>query len=604
MAPGRAHRKAAALTVTLLTVLPLAGCGLFSSDGPEDTLAAFLTAVGTGDVAGAAARTDSPDAAKTLLTQVRTALKPESIDATDESVKKSGDTATGGYRLTWHLPKGRTWTYTSDAQLRSTEDGWQVHWQPTVVHPQLAPQQSIAIEADPAEPAPVLDRDGFPLLRPQTVIGVVVDPAKTGNTGAVASKLGSALHRFEPTVTGRSVLDGIKATKPGSAYPVLSLRDTDYEQVKPTIYDLPGVRFTSQERLLPDNRDTGRQILPVLRTMVEQQAAGGAGWRIVSLDVTGSEASELYAVAPKAPPAVTSTLSTHLQTAAEQALAPVKTAAALVALQPSTGQLLAVAQNEPADEQGPLALTGRFPPGSTFKIVTATAALGAGRVKVDSPVACPGTTTFEGRLVPNEGRFDLGTVPLAKAFAQSCNTTFAQLSAGLSPTALTDAARSLGIGADFVIPGLTTVTGSVPPAGSVVQRAENGFGQGTVVTSPFGMALAAAAVQSGKVPTPSLVRGQPGKVTGLGPAPRPEVLDAVRSMMRDVVTTGTATGLRDLPDVRGKTGTAQFGDGTHSHGWFVGYQGDLAFAVLLTDAGSSKPAVEAAHRFLAGVAAK
>ncbi|MEV8612787.1 penicillin-binding transpeptidase domain-containing protein [Amycolatopsis sp. NPDC051373] len=607
MAPGRhPHRRhrAAALTAAVATVLPLAGCGLFSSEGPEDTLAAFLTAVSSGDVAAAAARTDSPDAAKILLTQVRAALKPESIEATEETVKQSGDNATGGYRLTWHLPKGRSWTYTSDAQLRSAEDGWQVHWQPTVVHPQLAPSQSIAIVADPAEPAPVLDRDGFPLLRPQTVIGVVVDPAKTGNTTAVASKLGSALHRFEPTVTGRSVLDGIKATKSGSAYPVLSLRDTDYEQVKPTIYDLPGVRFTSQERLLPDDRDTGRQILPALRSMVEQQAAGGAGWRIVSLDVTGSEASELYAVPPKEPPAVTSTLSTHVQKAAEQALAPVKTAAAIVALQPSTGQLLAVAQNEPADEQGPLALTGRFPPGSTFKIVTATAALTAGRVKVDTPVACPGTVTFAGRVVPNEGRFDLGTVPLAKAFAQSCNTTFAQLSADLSPTALTDAARSLGIGADFVIPGLTTVTGSAPQADSVVQRAENGFGQGTVVTSPFGMALAAAAVQSGKVPSPSLVRGRAAKVSGLGPAPRPDVLDAVRSMMRDVVTTGTATALRDLPDVRGKTGTAQFGDGTHSHGWFVGYQGDLAFAVLLTDAGSSKPAVDAAHRFLAGVTAK
>ena len=50
-----------------------------------------------------------------------------------------------------------------------------------------------------------------------------------------------------------------------------------------------------------------------------------------------------------------------------------------------------------------------------------------------------------------------------------------------------------------------------------------------------------------------------------------------------------------------KTGTAQFGDGSRSHGWFVGYRGDLAFAVLLTDAGSSKPAVQAAHRFLAGI---
>ncbi|WP_091628174.1 penicillin-binding transpeptidase domain-containing protein [Amycolatopsis saalfeldensis] len=601
MAPGR---RSAALAAVLVTVLPLAGCGLFGSDGPQEALGAFLTAVASGDVAGAAARTDSPAAAKTLLTQVRTALHPDSVEALDENVKQSGDTATGGYRLTWHLPRGRTWSYTADAQLRSAEDGWQVHWQPTVVHPQLAEQQSIAVVTAPAQPAPVFDRDGLPLLTPQTVVGVVVDPARTGDATTVARTLGKALHRFEPTVTGTSVLDGIKATKPGGAYSVLSLRAADYQQVKPVIHDLPGVRFTNQERLLPPDRDTGRQVLPALRSLVEQQAAGAAGWRIVTLDVTGSEASELYAVQPKDAPAVTSTLSTHVQAAAEKALAPVPTAAALVALQPSTGELLAVAQNEAADEQGPLALTGRFPPGSTFKIITAAAALSAGKVTAASPVACPGTVTFSGRVVPNEGRFDLGTVPLSTAFARSCNTTFARLSADLPPTALTDAGRSLGVGADYTVPGLTTVTGSVPKADSVVQRAENGFGQGTVVTSPFGMALAAAAVQAGKAPVPTLVRGQPSKATDVGPPLRPDVLDALRSMMRDVVTEGTATGLRGLPDVRGKTGTAQFGDGTHSHGWFVGYQGDLAFAVLLTDAGSSKPAVEAADRFLADVAGK
>lgn len=79
------------------------------------------------------------------------------------------------------------------------------------------------------------------------------------------------------------------------------------------------------------------------------------------------------------------------------------------------------------------------------------------------------------------------------------------------------------------------------------------------------------------------------------------MLDALRGMMREVVTDGTATLLKPLPDVRGKTGTAQFGDGTRSHGWFVGYTGDLAFAVLTTDAGTSRPAVEAAQRFLTGL---
>ena len=81
----------------------------------------------------------------------------------------------------------------------------------------------------------------------------------------------------------------------------------------------------------------------------------------------------------------------------------------------------------------------------------------------------------------------------------------------------------------------------------------------------------------------------------------PKVLDQLRPMMREVVLSGTATGVAGEGEVAGKTGTAQFGDGTHAHGWFVGYRGDLAFAVLLEDSGESKPAVQVAQSFLSNV---
>lgn len=68
--------------------------------------------------------------------------------------------------------------------------------------------------------------------------------------------------------------------------------------------------------------------------------------------------------------------------------------------------------------------------------------------------------------------------------------------------------------------------------------------------------------------------------------------------MRETVTAGRATALADLPGVAGKTGTAQFGDGSRAHGWFVATAGDLALAVLVVDGGSSTPAVQAAGRFL------
>lgn len=589
------------MTLVGALVMTLAGCGLFGSGpGPDDVMGAFLGGFSSGDTARASGSTDAPADAKSLLDSVRKALAPESIDTGDVQVHENSgnDTATAAYRITWHLPHRRLWSYTANAQLYSAQGGWKVRWVPSVVHPQLGAQQGLAFKVDTPPLAPVLDRDGVPLLAPQTVIGVMVDPAKAGDLGSVAGKLAGALNRYEPTVTKQSILDGVKGLRPGFAYPVVSLRSNDYQQAKPVIYDLPGVRFTEQDRLLAPSADFGKQVLPAVRSLVESQAVGQAGWRVVTVGPNGEELTELYARPAAAAAAVTSTLSGKIQAAAESALTAVPGPAAIVAVQPSTGELLAVAQNEQAGAQGPISLIGRYPPGSTFKIVTAAAALTAGLVKIDTPVDCPGTVTFDGRTVPNEGKFALGTVPLSTAFAKSCNTTFAKLASQLPPTALTDAAKSLGIGADFVLPGLTTITGSVPPAGSVVQRAENGFGQGTVVTSPFGMAVVAATVASGKLVAPTLLRGTPTVSQNLGAPLRPDVLDALRTMMRDVVTAGTATGLRNLPDVRGKTGTAQFGDGTNSHGWFVGYAGDLAFSVLLVGAGSSTPAVKVADRFL------
>ncbi|MDN5750364.1 MAG: penicillin-binding protein, partial [Pseudonocardia sp.] len=217
---------------------------------------------------------------------------------------------------------------------------------------------------------------------------------------------------------------------------------------------------------------------------------------------------------------------------------------------------------------------------------------------VDTPVACPGSVIIGGRPVPNAGGFDLGTVPLRTAFARSCNTTFAQIAAGLDPGALSAAALTLGLGADYAVPALTTVTGSVPVATEEVQRAENGFGQGEVLASPLGMALVAATVAHGAPVVPRLLEGVDTEVLRPATTPDPAALAAIRPMMRAVVTEGSATALSGLGEVYGKTGTAEFTNDGRAHGWFVGYRGDVAFAVLVVDGGSSAPAVDAAARFL------
>ncbi len=123
-------------------------------------------------------------------------------------------------------------------------------------------------------------------------------------------------------------------------------------------------------------------------------------------------------------------------------------------------------------------------------------------------LGCPGTVDIGHRTIPNYGGFDLGTVPMSRAFASSCNTTFAELASQMPPRGLTQAAAQYGIGPDYQIDGINTVTGSVPPTVNLAERTEDGFGQGKVLVSPFGMAMAAATVAAGKTPVPQLIEGR------------------------------------------------------------------------------------------------
>lgn len=206
--------------------------------------------------------------------------------------------------------------------------------------------------------------------------------------------------------------------------------------------------------------------------------------------------------------------------------------------------------------------------------------------------------TIENRTIPNEDKFDLGTVPLEQAFAHSCNTTMGALADKLPADALPNTAKNLGIGVDFVIPGITTVTGKVPNADTPAQRVENGIGQGTVTVSPFGLAVAEASLAHGSTITPTLLPGgQTTASTPSTPIDKPTA-DALRAMMRLTVTDGTASALKDIDGLGGKTGTAEFGDNTHSHGWFAGIVGDLAFATLVVGGDSSAPAVAVSGDFL------
>ena len=203
-----------------------------------------------------------------------------------------------------------------------------------------------------------------------------------------------------------------------------------------------------------------------------------------------------------------------MQNAAQRAVDNKGGKAMIVVIKPSTGEILAIAQNGGADADGLPATNGLFPPGSTFKMVTAGAAIDRDMVTPNSMLGCPGHLDIGHRTIPNYGGFDLGVVSLSRAFASSCNTTFAELSSRMPPRGLTQTANHYGIGLDYTVDGISTVTGSVPPTVDMAERTEDGFGQGKVLASPFGMALVAATVAAGKTPVPQLIAGRPTTVEG------------------------------------------------------------------------------------------
>jgi len=270
-------------------------------------------------------------------------------------------------------------------------------------------------------------------------------------------------------------------------------------------------------------------------------------------------------------------------------------------IRPGTGEILAVSSNSAANPAN--ALVGQYPPGSSFKIITAAALLSNGIVDLQTQLACPGTVAVGGREFDNEDRFDLGQVPFRTAFAESCNTTIINSAQQLPTGALESAAASFGIASPWDLP-VEVFAGEVPAPADAVELSAEAIGQGRVLMSPFSMAIAAATVASAAVPVPSLVADAP--VAGQAPTPpSAEVIAALRQLMREVVTSGTGEGLADRGEVYGKTGTAEFGTDMPplAHGWFVGFRpdpaGGIAFAVLVENGESSRTsAVPVADVFL------
>jgi cell division protein FtsI/penicillin-binding protein 2 len=544
-------------------------------------------------------------------------------------VAKAGGDAVETYHANVDLGFG---TLTWDGSVRlhqiattnAKEKVWRVVWQPDLFYPGLKGDEHLGERMSWPARGSIFAADGSVLAGPRAAITIGLEPDHITDLNDVKAKLKQYADVDPATVDAALHQPWVK---PNLFVPVTSVPDDSrYTQtIRPNLYPVNGVEFQRTTAVIASSNILAAQIVGTTGPITAERLHElGPPYRVgdkVGLSGIQAAFEKRLAGTPTASVFVVSgnrivrtirqfpgaraqsvqlTIDPHVQHAAESALAGIPLPAALVAIDPATGGIRAVVSKP--DGGFNRALDGAYPPGSTFKIITSTALLAAGRTGA-TPAPCPKTITVDGRVFKNfEGEAN-GTLDLAHAFAVSCNNAFIGLADQLPADALPQAAALFGFNAKWSLP-VPSATGTFPEPLDRAERAASAIGQGRILASPAQMASVAAAVAAGQWRAPTLTAEPVVAAPKVAPLD-PGVLAALRSFMAGVVAPGgTAAGAGLPPGTIGKTGTAEFGNANppETHAWFVGYRNNLAFAVIVEGGGvGGQIAAPLAAKFLAAL---
>ena len=616
------------------------------------TAGALASALITGDWSAVQFSGSSADAVKDygVVTAGLSGARPATVTYGGLTYDTASNTATVQLDQTYGF--STPWTFTSVANLRyAVTNGWQVDWSPSIVNPSLDGYTRLTISTSSPKRGQILAGDGTAIVWNRPVFNVGIDKTKvSGDQQAASARALATLVGIDPDAYAKQVANG----GPQQFVVAITYRAG---QVPDGLDAIPGAWAQPDTMSLGPSRTfaigllgtageaTAEDIEKSHGTVHQGDIIGKSGLQASqNATLTGSTGYTVY-LAPRAagdvmtPPSAIgptssassqkqvlfeipaidgadlhTTLNIDLQTKAETILAGQAEIASLVVLDQQTGAIL-VAANSPAAGANSYAMNGQYAPGSTFKIATALALLRSGMTP-DSTLDCPTSVTVNGKPFSNDSDYPPahnGTITLLQAVAYSCNTAMINGGLTLGPSALPDAAASLGLGTKPTL-GVANFMGSVPPPKTDVERAADSFGQGNIAMSPLAMATEAASVAAGRTITPYLIAdpktgqpwqspapsGSPGtpgaSASGTAspeatPTPTaapvapltPEEAASLRGMMAAVVDVGTGTGLKGLAD-GAKTGTAEFTnqDGqTLAHAWMIAYNSRYAIAAFV-----------------------
>ncbi|MFI2412833.1 penicillin-binding transpeptidase domain-containing protein [Streptomyces sp. NPDC018947] len=382
---------------------------------------------------------------------------------------------------------------------------------------------------------------------------------------------GRALVDWRPSVVHPGLQDGDTLVTEESATPQIQAVDRDG-----TV--LTGEKYPS---LGP--------VLAALREKYGDKAGGEPGVELV-IRHTATQAPDtpLLPVTEGRPGKLRTTISAGVQAAAERAVGRFDESS-VVAVRPSTGEVLAVANNR--EDGFNAAFEGRVAPGSTMKIITAAMLIDNGVSSMNGPAPCPDTATWQSQTFKNlTGMKPDMSATLADTFMRSCNTGFIKLidEEPLTDASLTrEAEERFGLGRDDWQTGIVSFDGKVPAVAGP-DRAAGAIGQGQVQMNPLNMASVTATAVTGEFRQPYLVSPElDGRTLATAKGLPRSTADQLKRMMRLTATSGTAaaamSGLGG--DIGAKTGSAEVDGNARSDSWFTGFRNDIAAAAMTEEGG-------------------
>jgi cell division protein FtsI/penicillin-binding protein 2 len=614
-------RLVAAVGATAVLLIGLALGWVTPEPTAEPTVQSFLLDWENGQYAAAAGlTTGAPAGVAAALQDTYRDVGAAAVSLDMSTVTQHGDKASARFDASVDLGRGgESWDYRGSFDLRRVGSGWKVVWSPSVIAPGLQPGLRLAVVSSEPQRAQLLDAEGKPLAPLSTVYTVGVVPDTLRNPARTADGLAK--------VTGlpASQILGWITEAPGSGFlELVRFAPGRYHRLRGRLGRVPGLRIEQQRQRLFGSiasvvsGSVGSEAAGVLQedgipyrpgTTVGlsglQQAfqrtlVGSPTTEVVTENAAGHVVSVLRTWTGHNGADVRTTINATVQQAANKALDSVGGSAAIVAISPTTGHVLAVASQAASGMPEIAPLSGKYQPGQTFTIVSTAALLNAGQVGVKTAIPCSSSNPVGGENftndppVPNQDTFQAD-------FANACSTAFAGLSLRMSSKDLKVAATGFGLGKPWELP-LSAFAGTMRSPSNQAELAEDTIGTGGVEVSPLAMAIAAAVVQSGTWHPPSLVTDPPDP--GLTPTVPfgTRVVSALQTLMRSTVTSGAgrAANVGNAP-VYGQVGSTPYGTTGLREAWFVGFQGNVAFAVLELTRSADTSAAPLAGQFLNGL---